>query len=134
MPETQLVTKLLATSAVTTLIGDRLRMIHRKTSWGSNAAITYQRISLEKVNHAGGTTTTGFARIQLDLWASTPAAIAALASAVSTALNGWYTSSGSPTITMCHLLNEMDGPEGPDAGEELTEYRRVQEYQLDFNS
>ena len=137
MPETRMVVKLKATSAVTDLIGAgelcRLRKHQRKTAWEDNDAITYQRISTEPVNHATGTTSTAFARIQLDLWSSTPAGIRDLAAAVRGALSGWSDEAGSPAVSMCHLINEMDMPEGPESGDETAEQRIMQEYLIQYS-
>lgn len=134
MPETRIVVRLLATSAVTDLIGTRLRKIQRKTAWGSSDSVTYQTISTDWSNHSTGTTTLGFARIQVDCWSATPVGVRALAAAVRGALSGWSESSGTPTVTMCHLQNEQDMPEGPDPGEEATEYRITQDYLVQFSS
>ena len=132
MPETRIIAKLKGTSAVTDLIGTgndaRVRMHQRRTSWEGSDAITLQRISTQWSNHSTGTSTLRFCRIQLDLWSSTPLGVRSLATAVRGALSGWSDTSGTPDVTMCHLENEMDGPEGPDAGEEETEYRIVQDY------
>ena len=137
MPETRIIAKLKGTSAVTALIGSgsdaRVRMLHRRTEWGGSDSITMQRISSSPINHAGGTTSTYSARIQLDLWSATPMGIRTLTAAVRGALSGWSDTSGTPDVTMCHLENEMDGPEGPDAGEEETEYRVIQDYLVEFN-
>ena len=134
MPEIRIVAKLLATTAVTALIGDRLRKHHRKSTWGGADAITYQRISTAWVNHAGGVTETAFARIQLDLWSATPAGLKALADAVRGALSGWSDKQHTPKIALCHLIIEMELPGGPDAGEEEsgTEYCLIQEYLIDY--
>lgn len=134
MPETRMVVKLLATSAVTDLIVAQLRPHHRKTSWGTDDAVTYQRISTEPSNHATGTSTLAFARIQVDLWSSTPLGVRALAAAVRGALSGWSDDTGTPVVTMCHLINEQDMPMGPDSGEEATEYRVMQEYMIHHSS
>lgn len=133
MPETRVVVKLLATSAVTDLIGDRLRMHYRKTSWGSNDAITYQRVATVPSNHAGGTSTLFFVRLQLDIWSATPLGARALAKAVRDALSGWSDTTGSPKVTMCHLTGEQDMPQPPDLGEEETETRIMQEYYLQIS-
>ncbi len=134
MPETRIVVKLLTTSAVTTLIGARLRQIQRKTDWGTSDSITYQRISTDWSNHSTGTSTLGFARIQIDCWSSTPLGARTLAAAVRAALSGWSDTSGTPDVTMCHLQNEQDMPPGPDGGEEATEYRISQDYFVQFSS
>jgi hypothetical protein len=130
MPETRVVAKLLATQAVTDLIGDRVRKHYRKSSWGSSDAITYQRIATVSSNHAGGTTTLSFVRLQVDIWSSTPLGGRALAQAVRDALSGWSDATGSPKVTMCHLMGEQDMPEPPDLGDEETETRIMQEYYL----
>jgi len=133
MPETRMLAKLLATTAVTDLVGDRIRKHHRKTDWGQSDAITYQRISTDWVNGADKNSSTAFARIQLDLWSSTPLGARALANAVRTALNGWRDTDGSPAVSMCHFLNEQDLPQGPDSGEEATEYRISQDYLIQYS-
>lgn len=133
MPETRMVVKLLATSAVTDLIGDRLRKHQRKTAWGDSDAITYQRISTTWSDGADVKSGSSQVRIQLDLWSSTPLGLRTLVAAVSDALRDWTDTGGSPAVSHCRLISESEMPEGPGSGEEATEYRWMQEYHVQYS-
>jgi len=130
MPETRIVNKLKNTSAVTDLISDRIRCGWRREAWGTSDALTYQRISTAWSNHATGTTTLYFVRVQIDLFSSTALGCRALANAVRTALGGWSDDASTPVVTMCHLENQQDMPVEADAAEEETEFRIVQDWLL----
>jgi hypothetical protein len=133
MPETRMIVKLKDTVAVVDLVGDRIRHLTRKKGWEGNDAITYQRISTDTSGGADVTNSTRFVRIQLDIWSSTPMGARTLAAAVRGALDYWSDTGGSPAISMCRWLAEMDAPEGPDAGGESEEYRMIQEYYVQYS-
>jgi hypothetical protein len=133
MPETRMIVKLKATSGVIDLVSDRIRKLTRKSAWNGDDAITYQRISANPVNGAVDNSSTWFARIQLDLWSGTPLGVRTLAAAVRGALRTWTDTGNTPAVSSCQLINEMDGPEGPDAGGESEEYRIVQEYFVQYS-
>lgn len=133
MPETRIVAKLLATTAVTDLVGDRIRQHHRLESWAAQDAITFTRVGTDWSHGAGGTTVLFFVRVQLDLWSATPTGLRTLAAAVRGALNGWTDTAGDPAVSMCHMIDEQQIDMRPDSGEEQADYRAIQEYLLTCN-
>ena len=125
--------RLAAITAVTDLVGSRIYR-HRRPQGSALPAISFGRVSTQPVNHAGGTTDTTEARIQIDCWSDDQSECRDLADAVrgdSTAngLNGWTrTGGGDPVISMVHLVTDIDLHENPTGGQDAIIWRINQDY------
>lgn len=126
MPETRLVAKLKATSAVTTLVSTRIWPGYRKEGTAL-PAIVYQMVGDNPVNYAGGTTDTAEMRLAVYCLASTYAGAKTLGDAVKTALSGWTDDSGC----IWHLDNQRDDIGDAMAGQDVPEYYAInQDYMV----
>jgi hypothetical protein len=136
MPETRLVAKLKATTAITDIVGSKIFPIMAPVKKKGKPVvtippyITYQTISDQSENHSTGATETNHCRMQIDLWASTYADAKTLATAVKTALKNWTDNTGSPVISSCHYENGNDLPDPPLPGQEVQVHRVSQDYFL----
>jgi hypothetical protein len=129
MPQTRLVTKLKATSAVTAIVSTRIYPMLRPRD-SALPCIVYEVISNSHVNDASGTTTTREMRISLDCIAGTYAGAWALANAVRDNISGWNDTSGD----VWHLDSEQDDTETILTGQsEATAYIVSQDYLVWFD-
>lgn len=128
MPETILVAKLKATSAITTLIGSRIR-----EGWLNDyddlPGITYEVVSNETVNGAGGATETRRARITVTAWATTYAGARTLHDAVYASLKSWTSAGTNPAISSCLHDGSNKVPEDVEPG---TTKARVEGISADY--
>lgn len=135
MPETRLHAKLLATTAVTDLVGARIYPDQRYQGTVL-PAITYLRASTSIPGCSTGTVNVGWARIQVNCIASTYSrgtySAKALADAVRTALRGWSDTDNSPNVDQCNHMSEFDAPEEEYAGQDVRDHVIIQEYMLQY--
>lgn len=125
-------TLLLADSATAALIGVRLWALAAPQGEALPYAI-YHRVSGVPDQHMEGPSGKSFARIQLDLIASTYEGAKALAHATRRALNGHngdVTVSTGTNHVQIWLENELDGDFEPYPGAELGLFRVIQDYKL----
>lgn len=136
-PEDRLVVKLLATSAVTALVVDRIVPMDRVEETAL-PCITYQRIS---TNDYGGLNTVadaGWCRVQMDCWAEATMTTGAsdgawaLAVVVKTALNGLKDATGTPKINYVRCLDENEIAEPVEPGRAVRVHRIVQDYRVEW--
>jgi len=129
MPQTRLVAKLKATTAVTAIVSTRIYPVLRPAGTAL-PAVVYQVLSNNPVNTAGGSTTTREMRLTVDCIAGTYAGAWALANVVRDALSGWVDDSGD----VWHLDSETDSPGdlGPGQEEQVT-YGVNQDYLVWFD-
>jgi len=121
MPHTRLVAKLLATTAVTNLIGSAIYPITARQG-AALPYITHQLISDNSVNHSTGATETNHCSIQVDCWAAAYDGARALGAAVKTALKSWSDQTGDPAVR-CHYASGSDAAEPVIAGQDTGRYR-----------
>ncbi len=126
--ESAIVTRLLATSAVTTIVDTRVEpvIINQTTEL---PCVTYQRTGGGPLNTMGGVSDTFNTLLQIDCWSTTYVVLAALAAAVRTALSGWSSTGSTPPVSGFHLIEEEDVPILPKSGESAPIFRR----RLQFN-
>jgi len=136
MVEQRLVAKLLATSAVTDLVGTRIRAM-RPRQLDQLPVLVYQRISTTPINTLTGRVGAAFARIQLTAIAESYGEAKAVIDAVRDALApadqaGWTDATGTPVISACHWLGEYDlgGAREPGGDEMLHEV--AADYRIQF--
>lgn len=110
MPDKSVTTKLLATTAVTDLVGARIRPGLLDNA-DAQPGITVERSMKLPVNVAGGTTSTKFAHVLIGCSANTYAAAIGLSDVVEDTLNG-YSGGDSPAISMIHVQDVAYDP-GP---------------------
>jgi len=127
--ETSIDTRLNAVTALTDIVSTRIYRQQRPRG-SALPCVVYQRITSSVVNHAGGVTATKNTRIQVDSLASTASGARTLADAVAGAISGWSNSGGTPSISMCHQMSDVDLVAGPDHGEDAPRYRVSQDYEL----
>lgn len=129
-----MVAKLLATSAVTDLIGDRIWPAGVPQDTGRTTSITYAPMGRRFQNIAGPTGGNGSAEldIQVDCWASSYAAAQGLADVVRDALNAWSDTDGTPSVTKCHHQDEIYLPEPREGGQDEYTHRVSQDYMLQY--
>jgi len=131
-PNTLMVARLKGLTAVSDLVGAKIYPM-KAPQKVALPYVTYQQISRVPANHAMGTTSTNFQRIQVDCWASSYDGAQALAAAVRgdeaesspTGLAGWIDGNSQ----VWHLQNEMDDIEPITVGrDEFEAHRVIQEY------
>ena len=110
MPGKSIVTKLLATEAVTDLVQTRIRS-GKLDDADTQPGIIVERSMKLPVNRAGGTTATKFAHVLVGCSADTYAEAIGLSDVVEDTLNG-YKGGGSPVISMTHVQDVTYDP-GP---------------------
>ncbi len=133
MPQTRLYAKLIATTAVTDIVGTKAFPI-KAMQETALPYITYQVISDVSVNHSTGATETNTTRIQVDCWAASYDVARTLAKAVKEALKNWTDATGDPQISSCHYEDGSDAPEPVLPGEDkLAAHRVRQDYSLWYN-
>jgi hypothetical protein len=112
MIETALRAQLLATPAVTALVGQRIYalILPQKPQGGAGwvPAVTYQRIAAIRENALDGATGLVGVRFQVDSWALTYAEVKDLAAAVRGALNGFAGAVGGENVQGSFLLADTD--------------------------
>ncbi len=110
MPTKSVINRLLATAAVTNLVGSRVRA-GKFDALDTKPGVAVERVTKSPVNHANGPTATSF--VFIDVWCVSTAydSAEALADAVEVALAGWTQGSG-PTISMTQVLDIEYDPEG----------------------
>lgn len=111
MPDKSLVAKLRGTSAVTALVGTRIRCGLLDDA-DANKAIAVHRDLKRPVNHSTGKDTTRFADCSVYCCAMDYADAVRIADAVEAALNGYTNSGGTPAISMVHVRETRYEP-GP---------------------
>ena len=107
MIEQDLRTYLLAQAPVSALIGTRIFPL-RLPQGVTLPAVTYQRISGVPVISHDGASDLARARIQVDCWAASYAAMAGLAMAIRTALSGYRGPMGNNGATAARVINQID--------------------------
>ena len=133
MPERRIYSRLVATTAVTDLVGTNIKPI-TQLQGASLPLITWQRITTETINHSTGATTTENARIQINSYAETYDDAKTLGRAVKAALSGWGSSTANPQISMTHIESDADLPDGPEPGEDSFVNGVTQDYLLWYST
>ena len=125
-PNERMVAKLLATTAVTDLVVDRIFPVERPVVTAEALpAVVYLIMSKVPSNTANGTSTTEQMRIEVQCLAATYDGARALGAAVQIALSGWNDAEGS----VWHLDDSRDDPGEVATGEDFISYHCVtQEY------
>lgn len=131
MPETRLYAKLAATSGITDLVGTRIYPAQRYQGTAL-PAVTFLRVGTDRPGCSTGSVNVAWARIQVDSIASTYNAAKALAAAVADALCGWSEAEGTPPIDQCNPGGEFDAPEPEYAGQDVRDFRIIQEYIVQY--
>jgi hypothetical protein len=114
---TALVALLLADSAVSALVADRIGAATLPERM-ARPNITYQLISAQRVNANDGPAGLVFATIQVSCWADAHKTAKQVAAAVRERLNGFTGSAGGLTVQSLLLDDERDAPRdaSPDSG------------------
>lgn len=120
MPETRLVAKLKATTAVTDLVAARIWPGFRPEG-SALPAIVYEMTTDSPVNYAGGTTGTAEMNLVVSSIATTYAGAKALGAAVATAMSGFVDTSSC----VWHLDNQSDDFGAVKSGQDVLEYYAV---------
>lgn len=125
----RLVARLLATSAVTDIVGvgaaARIRPM-RRNQGGDLPAIVYNQVGGHRENITQGTSTTAESRFRVHCIADTYAGAHALSEAVESALSGW---NDRPSSGVWHLdTGPFDGPDEILGGEDAAEFSMVHDY------
>ena len=124
MPQRTLAKKLLATSAISTLIGARLRP-GWLTDQDSLPAITYTKISDSAPGGSGGANNTRRCMVQVNCWAATYIGAHALSDAIATAIDGtnganaWTDTTSNPAVSSCLYDGGGDIPTGEIPGQDI---------------
>ena len=126
MPDTSIIAKLLATEAVTTIVGQQVRggMLD---SADTRPGIVVERSQKIPMNVAGGTLATKFAHVLVGCLAATYAAAMALTDLVEATLNGYTNTGGTPSIRMVHVQDVTYDPGPVVAGKDQLRERFVLE-------
>ncbi len=125
--ETELIAKLEATSAVTSLTSTaRIYMVNLPQKPTLPAAVM-QRISGPRLKHLSGASGRGVARIQIDSWALTYLVAQQLAAAIRTALHGY-----AGKLTTLEVAITLDN-ERDDYDDDLKWYRVIQDYLINHS-
>ena len=132
-PRDRMVAKLKGMAAVSALIGTRLWPI-RAPQGQSQPYIVYRMVDMVPINHAAGTTSSNYMRIQLDLCATTYDGAKALAVAVKgdedeetpTGLSGWV----DPDSRVWHLEMEQEDIGSDIPGRDSPEVFRVMQHYI----
>ena len=129
--EAQIQTQLEATSALTDVVSTRIYQ-YKRARGTSLPAVTWQRIESEVENHSTGASETKHCRIQVDCWSETENGdqVRTIADAVSTALGSWSNTGGSPAISSCRQVSDVDLTEPVDDGSDELLYHVSQDYEL----
>lgn len=133
MPETRLVERLLATSAVTDIVGTRIRPIQLTQKTDALPALTYQTIDIDPENGSTGLADVAFARIQVDSLAPTYSGMKTLGAAIRTALNGWQSSTASPAVGPVHWMGDTDLGAETEPGQDKPTYTLSSDFLLQYN-
>ena len=127
--ESQIYTQLAATIAVTDVVSTRIYRYQAPRA-AALPYLTFQRIDTQIENHATGATVTTHCRVMVDSWGEDMDTVRKLADAVGTAISGWSNPGGSPSISMCHQISDVDLSEIPDEGNDQMLFRISQDYEL----
>ena len=133
--EQSIITKLLATSGVTDLVGSRVRPGGlAKSDHLAGPSIAIHRVSGGPLNTLSGGGTSYLSRVQLDCIAPTWLGARSLATACATALNGWRDIASTPRIDMVHLEDETDDDFSPTDGSDFPLHRVIQDYHVSYDT
>lgn len=131
--ETQVYTQLAATSALTDEVGARIYR-HQRPRETSEPCVVFRRFTSEIVNHSTGASDTQYVTITVDSYAADMDDARTVADAVTTAISGWSNTGGTPSISMCHQISELENPDYPDHGSDALAYRITQDYRISHHS
>lgn len=109
--EEALIAKLLATTAVTTIAGTRIRPTLR-TQGEAVPGVVVTTVAGGDIYHHGGKSVIDDALVQIDCWATAMLTAKQLARAIKTALSGKNFIQGGVTFNRVLLENERDSAEG----------------------
>lgn len=125
-------TLLLAQSSVTDLVGTRIFKTAARQGT-DKPYIVIDRIDSEKYKGLSGYLSTQHAEVDIECWASTQTAAAALAKVVSDYLDDFSgATGGTETILAVHQVGEADNYAPPKAGGEITEFVTILNVELDY--
>ena len=127
--EEQIQVQLEATTALTDVVDTRIYR-YRRPRADALPAVVFQRQESEIVNHNLGATVTGWFRIMVDSYADDMDTARTVADAVTTALSGWSNTGGSPSLSMCHQVSDVDLTDPPDHGDDVLLHRISQDYMI----
>lgn len=123
--------KLLLTSAITDVCSTRIT----PDTLPKNQplpAIVYSVISNIPAHHLGGRSEIAFARVQLDVYASTRDAANELGELIRLAVDGQSGAWGNHYVRTCHMENDITDYEYPIDGSDSKRYMRTQDYLVNY--
>lgn len=125
-------TLLLAQSSVTDLVGTRIYVTVARQGI-TQPYIVIDRVDNEKYKGLAGYLSAQHAEVDIECWASTQTAAAALAKIVSDYLDDFSgATGGSETITAVHQVGDVDNYATPQGGGEITEFVTILNFELDY--
>jgi len=129
--EAQIQTQLGATSALTDAVSTRIYR-YRRPRAAALPAVTFRRIDTEIENHSEGASVTTHCRVQVDSWSDSETGdeVRTVADAVATALKSWSNTGGSPSISSCRQMSDVDLTEYEEDGTDAIQFHISQDYEL----
>lgn len=125
-------TLLLAQSSVTDLVGQRIFKTGARQGT-PQPYIVIDRVSDEKYKGLDGFLNTKHCEVDIECWASTQTAAAALAKVVSDYLDDFSgATGGSETILAAHQVGEADNYDPPKGGGEIAEFVTILNFEFDY--
>lgn len=123
---------LLAQSSVTDLAGTRIYVTAAKQGI-TQPYIVIDRVDNEKYKGLGGYLSTQHCEVDIECWASTQTAAAALAKVVSDYLDDFSgATGGSETVLASHQVGDVDNYATPPSGSEITEFVTILNFEFDY--
>jgi hypothetical protein len=114
MPAREVIARLLATPAVSTMVADRIRT-GKLDAYDAKPAVIVEDTDEQPVNGASGPTGTVFQTVSVGCVGSTYSSAKALTDAVKDALAGWV----SPPMSMCQVTDIAYEPAGADVDQDM---------------
>lgn len=124
-------TLLLAQTSVTDLVGQRI-YVSAARQGANQPCILLKRISDEKHKALDGYVSARHAEIDIECWASTASAAAALAKIVSDYLDDFMGTAGNETILSSHQIDDTDTYDPPQSGSEITEFVTILNFEFQY--
>lgn len=124
MIEAGLISYLLSVTAVTDLVGQRIKPVKLDPN-GALPGITVNRITTSPVFRQEGATTEFKTRFQLDIWATSYSSAKTVAEELRGALDGFSGTMGATRVDSVMFLDETD-----DFEPENDNYRLIHDYEL----
>lgn len=122
-------TLLRAQSSITDLVDQRVFEVAARQGT-PQPYIVIDRVSDPKHDTLGGVLGSRMAEVDIECWAATPAAAAALAKVVSDFLDDYTGAAGSETILSSHHMDEEDTYDPPQSGGEISEFVTILNFEF----